>query len=70
MLANYATFRQSMRIMMEGIMRTMSKVKNLSMFRCPPRFWKRHVNPVADVLKHAIVVRRSDLLSYLAVNHL
>ncbi|MEC9498142.1 MULTISPECIES: type II toxin-antitoxin system CcdA family antitoxin [Escherichia] len=27
MLANYATFRQSMRIMMEGIMRTMSKVK-------------------------------------------
>lgn len=70
MLANYATFRQSMRIMMEGIMRTMSKVKKSVNVSLPPRFWKRHVNPVADVLKHAIVVRRSDLLSYLAVNHL
>ncbi|EMM4083964.1 type II toxin-antitoxin system CcdA family antitoxin [Shigella flexneri] len=36
MLANYATFRQSMRIMMEGIMRTMSKVKKSVNVSLPP----------------------------------
>ena len=36
MLANYATFRQSMRIMMEGIMRTISKVKKSVNVSLPP----------------------------------
>lgn len=36
MLANYATFRQSMRIMMGGIMRTMSKVKKSVNVSLPP----------------------------------
>ncbi|EHE9873961.1 type II toxin-antitoxin system CcdA family antitoxin [Escherichia coli] len=36
MLANYATFRHSMRIMMEGIMRTMSKVKKSVNVSLPP----------------------------------
>ncbi|EFB2831326.1 MULTISPECIES: type II toxin-antitoxin system CcdA family antitoxin [Escherichia] len=36
MLANYATFRQSMRIMMEGIMRTISKVKKSVNASLPP----------------------------------
>ncbi|EFH7121051.1 post-segregation antitoxin CcdA [Escherichia coli] len=36
MLANYATFRQSMRIMMEGVMRTMSKVKKSVNVSLPP----------------------------------
>ncbi|EOQ50863.1 hypothetical protein WES_03968 [Escherichia sp. KTE31] len=36
MLVNYATFRQSMRIMMEGIMRTISKVKKSVNASLPP----------------------------------
>ncbi|EFB2829180.1 type II toxin-antitoxin system CcdA family antitoxin [Escherichia sp. 93.0816] len=36
MLVNYATFRQSMRIMMEGIMRTISKVKKPVNVSLPP----------------------------------
>ena len=36
MLVNYATFRQSMRIMMEGIMRTISKVKKSFNASLPP----------------------------------
>ncbi|MBY7218075.1 type II toxin-antitoxin system CcdA family antitoxin [Escherichia marmotae] len=36
MLVNYATFRQSMRIMMEGIMRTISKVKKSVNVSLPP----------------------------------
>ena len=36
MLVNYATFRQSMRSMMEGIMRTISKVKKSVNVSLPP----------------------------------
>ena len=36
MLVNYATFSQSMRIMMEGIMRTISKVKKSVNVSLPP----------------------------------
>ena len=65
MIANYATFRQSMRIMMEGIMRTMSKVKKSVNVSLPPEILEE-----ARKLKlNLSVVLTEALLEKIRQNH-